>query len=79
MAVYGLWTASDGGFFEGPFYSLGEAQGRIEELIEEADSEQDQVEIAADVYPVEYCPDHDEQPRDSCEECEEEDIDAEED
>lgn len=63
MATYGLWTEEGGGFCEGPFFFEAEAQSRIEE---------DRIDIEADLSVVEYCPDHDEQPIDACEICEDE-------
>jgi hypothetical protein len=67
MQEYGIWTASDGGFVETGFYGEdGEAAAneRLEEYIAE------DIDNLSDLSVVEICPDHEEQPKYGCQECE---------
>jgi hypothetical protein len=64
MQEYGIWTASDGGFVETGFYSDFSAQERLGEYISEDPANADDLSV------VEICPDHEEQPKYGCQECE---------
>lgn len=63
---YGIWTESDGGFSE---VGLGKLQAdhRLVELIAE------DPDNAEDLKILEICGEHEEQPAEGCEECEDED------
>lgn len=63
MTEYGLFN--DEGCVEGQMYSPEEAVQRLAELI--ATGEIDETDHGLAVLPI--CSDHDEQPRDTCEEC----------
>jgi hypothetical protein len=67
----GIWSGQAGGFITTQLYSQAEAETEMHSLVTQAGEEADDLSI------VEMCPDHDEQPKDSCEICEsEEDDDA---
>ncbi|MFI6594941.1 hypothetical protein ACIBHX_01765 [Nonomuraea sp. NPDC050536] len=77
MTEYGIWTENDGGFTEHDLYSLQAANERLAEIIRESDDPDADRE---DLRVVELCPDHEGQPKDGCEECNEEyDDEADED
>lgn len=66
MIILGIWTENGGGFCAGPFHSRPEADEHLTHLLEVSeDVEADR----ADLSVIEMCPDHDEQPKDDCEEC----------
>ena len=65
---YGIFN--DEGMIDGPFYSKGEAEKVMAELVA-----QDEPNLTVS----EICPDHAEQDRYSCEECEAEELEETED
>lgn len=65
MQEYGIWDDLNGGFVDAGFYSEETAQAARDELFAtEHDAYEDK-----DLKVLPICPDHDEQPRDTCEEC----------
>lgn len=59
---YGIWSEAAGGFIETQMRSPKEAANECEALIAEG-------EERSDLKVLEICPDHEDQPRTSCEEC----------
>lgn len=71
---YGIWTDGDGGFTEIGLHSLGAAEIRLAEIIAESpDPDADREDLSI----KEVCPDHEDQPKDDCDECYAEDDDNE--
>lgn len=62
VSEYGLWSDASGGIVAAQMYSRDEAEGEKERL-EKEDPDNDDLEV------VEMCPDHSEEARDQCEEC----------
>lgn len=60
---FGIWTENDGGFVETGIYSKEEGEKRLVEYFEE------DADNVGDLTLVEICPDHEEQPKDGCDEC----------
>lgn len=65
---FGVWSELDGGFLVAQTWSSAEAEKEREQLI--TDGEDPDYLTVMDI-----CPDHEEQPRDGCEECNAEDDD----
>ena len=63
---FGIWTENDGGFVETGIYSKEEGEKRLVEYLE-AD-----IDNVGDLTLVEICPDHEEQPKNGCDECDSE-------
>lgn len=63
MPEYGIWSTGDAGFVERQFWSVKEGVERLVEYAAEHGAD-------ADLRVVEVCPDHEEQPKHGCEECE---------
>jgi hypothetical protein len=66
MAEFGIY--SDEGFVETQFWSESEAEERRKELLSDPEGYDSE-----DIWVVEMCYEHDEQPADSCTECEPDD------
>ncbi|QDN64373.1 hypothetical protein [Streptomyces sp. S1D4-14] len=62
-AEYGIFSESAGGCIYAPCYSTGETETERQRLITEDGEEADDLTVK------ELCPDHEEQPKDGCEEC----------
>lgn len=73
LREFGIWTENDGGFVETQIYSIDEGEARLVEYYEE------DIDNVGDLSLVEVCPDHEEQRKDTCEECAAEDDEEEED
>ncbi|WP_020142314.1 hypothetical protein [Terracoccus sp. 273MFTsu3.1] len=69
LREWGIWTENDGGFIEAQIYSTEQGEARLVEYFEE---DPDNV---GDLSLVEICPDHEQQPKDACEECAAEETD----
>lgn len=63
MPEYGLWSTEDAGFVECQLWSEREAKKRLVEYAAEYGCHPDDLKI------VEVCPDHEEQPKHGCQEC----------
>jgi hypothetical protein len=63
MAEYGIFSESAGGCIFAPCYSVQEAEQERDRLVAEDGEELDDLTVK------ELCPDHEEQPKDGCEEC----------
>lgn len=68
-AEYGIFSESAGGCIFAPCYSPEEAERERQRLITEDGEDADDLTVR------ELCPDHEEQPKDGCEECYTEDAD----
>jgi hypothetical protein len=66
MTEYGIFSEAAGGCIESGLYSVAEGEERRAKLVAEG-------EDAGDLAVKEMCPDHEEQPKDGCEECADED------
>ncbi|MFD1546966.1 hypothetical protein [Nonomuraea guangzhouensis] len=64
MAEFGIWVDEDGGFAETGFRSSEQAQQGIGDLVFAEPYLRDYT-----LSVVEICPDHEEQPKEGCEEC----------
>jgi hypothetical protein len=64
MMAFGLYDVQAGGFIDTQIWSRGEAIADRRVLIEAGE-----YETEADLDILEMCPDHDEQARETCEEC----------
>lgn len=71
MARYAIFN--DEGCIDREFGSVEDAQDRAAEFRDLAKDDEDGGDPSA--YAAEECPDHDEQPKDSCEDCEADDGD----
>jgi hypothetical protein len=74
MTEYGIWVDEDGGFTETGLRSREEAQRAIDDMRFAEPCLSDYT-----LSVVEICPDHEEQPKDGCEECSAEPSDEESD
>lgn len=64
LTEYGIWDEKAGGFIETQLYSKEQAEARFTDYADTGDKEYlDMLHVLA------ICPDHEEQPADSCEEC----------
>jgi len=71
MTEYGIFSEAAGGCIYAPCCSTGEAETERQRLIAEDGEEPDDLTV------VELCPDHEEQPKNGCEECVDEDAEDE--
>lgn len=62
MTEYGIWGDEEGGFVDTGLYSKTEADESLRSIAAKADE-------GCDYHIREVCPEHEEQPRDECEEC----------
>lgn len=74
ITEYGIWCAEDGGFTVKQIYSVAEGEKEIVELVA---ANPDAADYTLTITPV--CPDHEEQPKDGCEECYAEELEDEDD
>jgi hypothetical protein len=63
----GIFDSQSDGFVETGFWSKGEAESRIQELVTDGTYEAE--EASEDLKVMEVCSEHNEQPQDTCEEC----------
>lgn len=68
----GIWSDAAGGFIDAGLYSEDEAEAAIVSLVADGETQ-------GDLSVIEVCPEHQEQPKDGCEECAADDDDDEQD
>jgi hypothetical protein len=72
--AFGIWSEYSGGFIDCGYHTAEDAEVAMEEMIQgevDADEDPEDAEEAAEEdYSVKQeCPEHEEQPKDGCEEC----------
>lgn len=67
-AERGIWSAQAGGFISAQLYADSEVEQELADFIAAG-------EDPADLEVLEVCPDHEDEPRIGCQECDEEDRD----
>jgi hypothetical protein len=71
MTEYGIFSEAAGGCIYAPCYSAQEAEQERDRMVSEEGEEVEDLTI------LELCPDHEEQPKNGCEECAEGEADDE--